>query len=32
VRRKNNFEDLGLEGKKILKWIIRKWDGPHGLD
>jgi len=29
---KNNFEDLGVDGNIILKWIFRKWDGEHGLD
>jgi len=26
------FEDKGVDGKIILRWIFRKWDGGHGLD
>jgi hypothetical protein len=25
-------EDLGVDGKIILKWICRKWDVVHGVD
>jgi hypothetical protein len=27
VRERENFEDLGLDGRIILKWILRKHDG-----
>jgi hypothetical protein len=26
------LEDLGVDGKIILKLIFKKWDGEHGLD
>jgi len=31
VRDRDNSEDLGVDGWIILKWIIKKWDGRHGL-
>jgi hypothetical protein len=32
LRQKDNFEDPGLDGRIMLTWIFRKWDGRHGLD
>jgi hypothetical protein len=29
---KNHLEDPGVDGRIILSWIFRKWDGVHGLD
>jgi hypothetical protein len=29
--KKDHFEDLDVDGKIILKWIFKKWDGEHGL-
>jgi len=26
------MEDPGVDGRIILRWIFRKWDGGHGLD
>jgi hypothetical protein len=32
LRERDHFEDPGVDGRIILRWIIRKWDGEHGLD
>jgi len=26
------LDDRGVDGRIILRWIFRKWDGEHGLD
>jgi hypothetical protein len=32
LREKDHMEDPGVDGRIILRWIFRKWDGGHGLD
>jgi hypothetical protein len=26
------WEDIGVDGRIILIWILKQWDGGHGLD
>jgi len=32
LRERDHFEDPLVDGRIILRWICRKWDGEHGLD
>jgi hypothetical protein len=32
LREREHLEDPRVDGRIILRWILRKWDGRHGLD
>jgi len=32
TRERDHLEMPGIDGRIIIKWIFRKWDGGHGLD
>jgi hypothetical protein len=29
LREKTAWEDLGIDGRIVLKWILKKWNGRH---
>ena len=32
VRERDHLKDAGVDGRIILRWIFRKWDGVNRLD
>ena len=32
LREGDHFEDPGIDGRIILRWIFRTWSGGHGMD
>jgi hypothetical protein len=32
VKVTDHLEDISIDGRIILRWILKKWDGTHGLD
>jgi hypothetical protein len=31
LRERDHLEDIGVEGRKILNYIFKKWSGGHGM-
>jgi hypothetical protein len=32
LKERDHFKEVGVDGKIILRWVFRNWNGEHGLD
>jgi len=32
LRERDHLEEPSVDGRILLRWIFRKWDGEHGMD
>jgi len=32
LKERNHLEDPGVDGRIVIRWIFRKWDGGGGMD